>query len=83
MTNAEIMAQILSEASGRPLESVQGLVKDMAKAFGSRTRLNEEVPHARAQELLAQLRTELPGIRAWLAQGRLEALDEMERSTKH
>lgn len=36
-------------------------------------RFDEKLSEDQAQELLIQLRRELPGIRRWLAQGALEA----------
>ena len=83
MTNAEVMAQILSEASGKPVEEVQQFVAELAKGFGSRTKLNVELSEADAAELLRALRKELPGIRQWLIEGALAMQYEIEHGTKH
>jgi hypothetical protein len=83
MTNAEILATILSEASGKSLAAVQPLVNELAGSLGSRSRMNEHIPEREAQELLAALRGELSGIRAWLNEGdRLMRL-EMESAKRH
>lgn len=83
MTNADIIALILSEASGKSLELTKPLIGEMAKAFGSRTKLNDEVPEDEAQKLLAGLRQELPGIKAWLEEGGRLARLEIAAATKH
>jgi hypothetical protein len=67
MTNADVMAQILSEASRKPIGVVRELMKAMAPQFGSA--LHNEISEERVQELLASLREELPGIRRWLFEG--------------
>lgn len=71
MTNFDIFAQILSEASGRPIEEVKLKTDVILKMIGTSGKMYDEVPDDKAQELLAKLRTELPGIRQWLIKGRL------------
>jgi len=62
VTNAEILAQVLSEATGQPLEVVRALI---AITLRDNAPSRRELPEADAQQLLAKLRDELPGIRAW------------------
>jgi hypothetical protein len=69
MTNTDIFTQILSEASGRPPAEVKGLLEQFRKMMGTKDNFDVEVPDQKAQELLRSLRTELPGIRAWLEKG--------------
>ncbi len=68
MTNRDIYCIILSEASGKPRSEVEALVEAMTGIAG-RGNLDVELPDAKAQTLLADLRKELPGIRLWLEQG--------------
>lgn len=72
MTNREIFTQILSEATGKPKKEVEHLTLALTKHIGI-GRLDEERPQGQGEKLLEQLRRELPGIRAWLEQGRREA----------
>ncbi|MGD0584325.1 MAG: hypothetical protein ABSA86_00920 [Oryzomonas sp.] len=71
MTNFDIFAQIISEASGKPIEEVKLMTDAILKLVGSPGEMYEVVPNDKAQELLATLRTDLPGIRAWLITGGL------------
>ena len=77
------MAQILSEASGKPIEDVRHIVTIMAKAFETRTKLTQELTEARAEELLAGMRKELPAIQKWLIQGGHLMQADMKTSAKH
>lgn len=83
MTNLDLMAQILSEAIGKPIEDMQHIVTVMAKAFGTGTKLTQELTEARAEELLGGLRKELPAIRQWLIQGGHLMQSDMKTSAKH
>ena len=69
MTNFDIFAQIISEASGKPLEEVKLMTDVILEMAGSSGKMYEVVPDDRAHELLAKLRTELPGVRRWLVEG--------------
>ena len=71
MTNFDIFAQIISEASGKPIEDVKLMTDAILELAGSPGEMYEAVPNDKAQELLAKLRMELPGIRAWLIKGGL------------
>jgi hypothetical protein len=71
MTNFDIFAQIISEASGKPAEEVKLMTDAILKLAGSPGEMYEEVPNDKAQELFVKLRTDLPGIRAWLVAGGL------------
>lgn len=73
-TRGEDVAAILSEASGRPPAHVRHLLDAFRAVLPpNATRLDTVVPEPEASELLAKLRTELPGIRAWLVRGAMEA----------
>lgn len=71
MTNFDIFAQIISEASGKPIEEVNLMTDAILKLVGSPAEMYEAVPDDKAQEMLATLRTDLPGFRAWLITGGL------------
>lgn len=73
MTNFDIFAQIISEASGKPLEEVRQMADVILKLAGSSGKIHEVVSDSEAEKLLTQLRGELPGIRNWLIQGGLMA----------
>ena len=80
MTRADIFSQILSEASGKPKTEIADMLEDFRIRMGDRDKFDEQVSEAEAQKLLAALRGELPGIRAWLAQGNRRA---NAKKTKH
>lgn len=71
MTNFDIFAQIISEASAKPIEEVKLMTDAILKLVGSPAEMYETVSDDKAQEMLAALRTDLPGIRAWLVTGGL------------
>lgn len=73
MTNFDIFAKIISEASGKPLEEVRQMSDVILKMVGSSQKMYVVVPDSEAERLLTQLRSELPGIRNWLIQGGLMA----------
>lgn len=79
MTNADIFNRILSDASGQPVAEVTGMTELLANMFGAQICLNEEISDAEAEKLLATLREELPGIRAWLAKCDLMAETQRDR----
>jgi len=68
MTNRDILVQILSEASGKPKEQVSGLVEVVYSNI-PKGKLDQELPDDKAKTLLASLRTQLPGVLRWLAEG--------------
>jgi len=72
MTRFDIFAQIISEASGKPIEQMRTMSDIIFKLSGaSADKLHQELPDAEAAALLAKLRTGLPGVRRWLIEGRL------------
>ena len=83
MTNRDVFTQILSEASGRPLDEVKDLVDKLVRSMGSRHHLDEEISDDEAQAQLTQLRRELPGIRRWLVQGGIEAREIIRDAARY
>ena len=71
MTNFDVFAQIISEASGKPLEEVKSMTDVILKMAGSSGKMYETIPDEKAQEMLTKLRSELPGVRRWLVEGGL------------
>lgn len=72
MKRSDIFKIILSEASGRPLDEVD----DLLEIFTRRQPLpglDVELADQDAEQLLTDLRKELPGIYNWLVQGGLMA----------
>jgi hypothetical protein len=82
MTNADVFIQILSEASGRPPDQVQDMLDNFLRFTGASHRFDQELSDAQAEELLIQLRRELPGIRRWLAQGAFEAREIIKDASR-
>lgn len=74
MTKADVFVQILSEVSGKPKELVGDLLTAFRKTFPGQDRFDDELPDAEASQLLAGLRKEKEGIRAWLNSGFYEVL---------
>jgi Mg/Co/Ni transporter MgtE len=66
MTFGEILAQVLSEVTGRPKEKIIEIVKAIEKTFPGKQRLEEEVPDDKVELLLNELRKEKPAIIAQL-----------------
>jgi hypothetical protein len=71
MTNFDIFAQIICEASGKPIEEVRLMTDAILKLAGSPAEMYEVVSDDKTEELLAALRADLPGLRAWLITGGL------------
>lgn len=69
MKNFDVFAQIICEASGKPLEEVKLMTDAILELAGSSEEIYKDIPDTEAQTLLAKLRIELPGIQAWLAKG--------------
>lgn len=76
MTYAEIFVQILSEVSGKPKEMVSELLK-ILRQINPGGKWDEKIPDHKVDETMAQLRSEAPGILAWLREGAVK----VERST--
>lgn len=70
MTYADIIAQTLSEVTGKPKE----IFMDVLDSCPPPHRLNNELPDEEAQAILNQLRQEKSGILNWVIEGRRRAL---------
>lgn len=66
MTFGEILAQIISEITGKPKSKVIEIVEGIEKAFPNKQRLSEVVPDDKVELLLNELRKEKPAIIAQL-----------------
>lgn len=66
MTFGDILAQVISEVTGRPKEKIIEIVNAIEKAFPGKQRLEEEVPDDKVELLLNELRKEKPAILAQL-----------------
>ncbi len=77
MTNKDIMVQILHEVSGKPKEFVASMFEEIAGNLPNSTKLQEEVPVDKAEELLEALRKEKAGILNWLLKGRQDMIDKL------
>ncbi len=75
MTFGEILAQVISEATGRPKEKIIEIVNAIEKAFPGKQRLEEEVPDDKVELLLNELRKEKPAILAQLKEYEMMADD--------
>ena len=74
MTHADVLTQILSEATGQPLPLVRDVLAEFRKHVPPAPRLDEALSDEVAQRLLRGMRGELPQIRASLEAGRDRAL---------
>ena len=70
MTYADIIAQTLSEVTGKPKE----IFMEVLNSCPPPHRLNDEVPDGEAEAMLDQLRQEKSGILNWVIEGRRKAL---------
>ncbi len=68
MTYGEILAQIISEVTGRPKERINEIVKAIEQAFPNKQRLEEVVPDEKVELLLNELRKEKAVILAQLVE---------------
>jgi hypothetical protein len=66
MTFGEILAQIISEITGKPKGKIVEIVKAIEAAYPNKQRLSEEVPDDKVEQLLTELRKEKPEIIAQL-----------------
>jgi hypothetical protein len=66
MTYGEILAQIISEITGKPKEKINEIVRTVERSFPDRQRLQEVVPEDKVELLLNELRKEKPAILAQL-----------------
>ncbi len=66
MTFGDILAQIISEVTGRPKEEIINIVHSVEMMFPGKQRLEEEVPDDKVELLLNELRKEKPAILAQL-----------------
>lgn len=75
MTHGDVHNQILSEATGKPVEEIKKMMDTILSVAGTRANFDKEIDDAYAKQLMEELREELPGIRNWLEQGRREAAE--------
>jgi hypothetical protein len=76
VTNKDVILQILSEASGRPLKEIEHIASDGLPFLGSTGSMGKELSDQEAADLLTRLRGMLPAVNRWLHEGgRLEAID--------
>ena len=71
MTYGEVLAQIISEITGKPKEQIEEIVSAVQKASPHRQRLDKEVPEDKLELLLNELRREKPAIVAQLIEAGL------------
>ncbi|GAB6083823.1 hypothetical protein JCM30471_27370 [Desulfuromonas carbonis] len=74
MKNSEILARAVAEAAGLPLESVRASLAAFIEELPPGHRMNQDRAQAEAEQLLADLRQEMAGIRCWLLEGYLDAV---------
>lgn len=73
MTYLDLIAQVISEVSGKPQESLAGQLEAIHRANPGGGKLDMEVPPAEVEKLLAEFRAIGPGILRWLREGAAEA----------
>ncbi len=66
MTYGEILAQIISEITGRPKGKIIEIVKAIENVFPDKQRLTQEIPEDKVDQVLQELRKEKPAIIAQL-----------------
>ncbi len=76
MTFGDILAQVISEVTGRPKEKIMEIVNAVEKAFPGKQRLEEEVPDDKVELLLNELRKEKPAILAQLMEYEMMTNDD-------
>jgi phage/plasmid-associated DNA primase len=69
MTRADIMAQILSEVTGKPKDQVTNLLERFKEIFSDTFKFDEELSDEEAEQTLQKLRKEKSGILNWLLEG--------------
>lgn len=74
MKHQDVMAQIFSEVTNKPVSYWADVLNGFKKAAPeARTGLEKELTQEEAETLLAQLRQEKAGILNWLIQGNIAA----------
>lgn len=74
MTYIDLFTQILSEVTGQPKEYIRAMtIEFFGRAGANMDKLHRTIPPAEYDRLLAELRQEKEGIRAWLIKGQLRA----------
>lgn len=66
MTYGDILAQVVSEVTGKPKNKIVEIVKTIVKAFPGQQRLEQEIPADKVEPLLNELRKEKAAILAQL-----------------
>lgn len=86
MTNAEIMAQILHEVTGKPKEQMLDTISAVRQVLGEAGYgFDRVVPQEEVARSLARLRKEKSGILTWLVEGSIETsawVDSMNDKNK-
>lgn len=77
MTNADVLMQVLSEATGKPLPFVRDVLAQCREHLPPALTLDEALPDEVARQLIHNLRGELPEIRSWLATGYRQAVKNL------
>jgi hypothetical protein len=72
MTYGEVLAQIVSEITGRPKESIMEIVTSIMDVFPHRQKLEQEIPEDKVELLLEELRKEKQTIAAQLLEYAME-----------
>ena len=82
MTLGTIFTTIVAEAAGNTPEAAQNATEMALRMAGTRANFDKEIPEDEAERLLAKLRGELPGIRAWLGEGRRHAVAQVKAKSR-
>jgi hypothetical protein len=67
-----VFIQILHEVSGRPKETIEGMLDAFLATISVPHKFNEEISIEEYEQLLNGLRKEKEGIRQWLMKGNLD-----------
>lgn len=71
MKRRDVFIQILHEVSGRPKDSIEGVLDAFLMKSGAPHMFNEEIAEAEYESLLENMRKEKDGINDWLMRGNL------------
>jgi hypothetical protein len=72
MTHFDVMARVLSNATGKPLDEIRQMIEIFDRSRPS-PKLREEISDAEAQEMIARMGGDKAGILNWLSQGAARA----------
>ena len=79
MTYKDIIVQILSEATGKPIKEVTALFETIEDKFPIGCDLSDELSNDKAETLFKELWQEKTGIVKWLVDGKMM----VEKNTVH